>query len=85
MSTGANGAGQGGHHAAVQSGLTRVRGVECAQGIIWALWDGLRGHARAALATPILHIYTLTCISTMTVTRMDTTSVCRGGALCPPR
>ena len=42
---------------AVQSGLTRVRGVECAQGIIWALWDGLQGHARAVLATSLLHIH----------------------------
>ena len=53
---GANGAGQGGSNAAAQSGLTRVRGAECAQGIILALRDGLRGHARAALATSLLHI-----------------------------
>ena len=55
---GANGAGQGGNHAAAQSGLTRVRGAECAQGIMRALRDGLRGHARAILATSLLHILT---------------------------
>ena len=53
---GANGAGQGGNHAAAQSGLTRVRGAECAQGTMRALRDGLRGHARAVLATSLLHI-----------------------------
>ena len=55
---GANGAGQGGNNAAAQSGLTRVRGAECAQGIMRALRDGLRGHARAILATSLLHILT---------------------------
>ena len=55
---GAHGAGQGGNHAAAQSGLTRVRGAECAQGIMRALRDGLRGHARAILATSLLHILT---------------------------
>ena len=47
-----------GHNAAAQSGLTRVRGAECAQGIMRALRDGLRGHARAILATSLLHILT---------------------------
>ena len=55
---GANGAVQGGNNAAAQSGLTRVRGAECAQGIMRALRDGLRGHARAILATSLLHILT---------------------------
>ena len=41
---------------AAQSGLTRVRGAECAQGTMRALRDGLRGHARAVLATSLLHI-----------------------------
>ena len=53
---GANGAGQGGYNAAAQSGLPRVRGAECAQGVVRALWYGLRGHARAILATSLLHI-----------------------------
>ena len=53
---GANGAVQGGNNAAAQSGLTRVRGAEWAQGIMRALRDGLRGHARAVLATSLLHI-----------------------------
>ena len=47
---------QGGNNAAAQSGLTRVRGAECAQGTMRALRDGLRGHARAVLATSLLHI-----------------------------
>ena len=38
-----------------QSALTRVRGAECAQGVVWTLRDGLRGHARA---TSLLHILT---------------------------
>ena len=53
---GAHGAGQGDYNAAAQSGLTRVRGAEWAQGIMRALRDGLRGHARAVLATSLLHI-----------------------------
>ena len=53
---GANGAGQGDYNAAAQSALTRVRGAECAQGVVWALREGLRGHARAVLATSLLHI-----------------------------
>ena len=40
---------------------------------------------RAPYSLPHFYTYTLTCISLMTVTRMDTTSVCRGGALRPPR
>ena len=50
------GAGQGDYNAAAQSALTRVRGAECAQGVVWALRDGLRGHARAVLATSLLHM-----------------------------
>ena len=53
---GANGAGQGGHSVAAQSGLTRVRGAGRAQGMVWALRNGLRGHARAELATSLVHI-----------------------------
>ena len=53
---GAHGAGQGDYNAAAQSGLTRVRGAEWAQGIMRALRDGLRGHARTVLATSLLHI-----------------------------
>ena len=53
---GANGAGQGDYNAAAQSELTRVRGAECAQGMVRALWDGLRGHVRAVLATSLLHM-----------------------------
>ena len=53
---GANGAGQGDYNAAAQSALMRVRGAECAQGVVWALREGLRGHARAVLATSLLHI-----------------------------
>ena len=53
---GANGAGQGDYNAAAQSALTRVRGAECAQGVVWALRDGLRGHAHAVLATSLLHM-----------------------------
>ena len=53
---GANGAVQGGNNAAAQSGLARVRGAECAPGIMWALRDRLRGSARAVLATSLLHI-----------------------------
>ena len=41
---------------AAQSGLTRVRGAGRAQGMVWALRNGLRGHARAELATSLLHI-----------------------------
>ena len=55
-SRGTSGAGQGGYPAAAQSALTRVRGAECAQGVVWALRDGLRGHARAVLATSLLHM-----------------------------
>ena len=40
-----------------QSGLTRVRGAGRAQGMVWALRNGLRGHARAVLATSLLHIH----------------------------
>ena len=54
---GANGAGQEGHSAAAQSGLTLVRGAGRAQGMVWALRNGLRGHARAVLATSLLHIH----------------------------
>ena len=54
---GATGAGQEGHSAAAQSGLTRVRGAGRAQGMVWALRNGLRGHARAVLATSLLHIH----------------------------
>ena len=52
---GANGAGQGGNHAAAQSGLTRVRGAECAQGIMRALRDGCAA-TRAPYWLP--HVYT---------------------------
>ena len=41
---------------AAQSGLTRVRGAGRAQGMVWALRNGLRGHSRAELATSPLHI-----------------------------
>ena len=81
---GASGAGQGGYPTAAQSALTRVRGAECAQGVVWALREGPRGHARTVLATS-LFTYRPTCISSMTAARMDITLVCRGGASCPPR
>ena len=52
-------------------------------GMVRALWGGLRGIARAVLA-PHFYTYRLTCISSMTAARMDTTLVCRGVALCAP-
>ena len=82
---GANGAGQGGNHAAAKSGLTRVRGVPS----VLRGWCGLYGRGCAAMRVPysLPHFYTyrLTCISSMTTGRMDITLVCRGGASCPPR
>ena len=52
-------------------------------------WCGLCGTGCAAMREPYskTHFYTyrLTCISSMTATRMDSTLVCRGGACRPPR
>ena len=83
---GANGAGQGGNHAAAQSGLTRVRGAECAQGIMRALRDRLRGHARSVLATSLLHILTYTHLYLVEDRRQDGhhTGVSGRGIMPPP-